>query len=431
MPKVSVIVPVCNVEKYLPACLDSIINQSLRDIEIICVDDGSTDNSGEILDRYSLSDARVKVIHKKNSGYGHSMNVGLDCAKGDYIGIVESDDCILPKMYEELYRLAKESKLDFIKSDAIFWWEKIGYSYNVHYDYLKEYYDTVLLGNDRHVFYRFLMNIWTGLYKNDFLKKQNIRFNETPGASYQDNGFWFQTMAFADRAMWVGKSYYMYRQDNPTASIKSESKVLAMSNEYDYIEKILDDRKSSVDIIKECNYYRLARNYGNYYRIADELKGDFLNYVLRDYDKYGRDIEDEQYLVEWYKKIVDNPIEFCKSTIRTKEKTRETLNKAESIVIYGAGIRGQYILRHLYNIGVYDKVINFVVSDNVETQYIGQIEVVNVSKLSDYTDDDLLVIISASNNSEVYKAMEKMLHYYNINNYIGSDDIINNFYSIC
>ena len=235
MPKISIIVPVCNVEKYLSKCLDSIVNQTLKEIEIICIDDGSTDDSGAILDSYSQKDSRIKVIHKKNSGYGNSMNVGMDCAEGEYIGIVESDDCILPEMYEELYRAGKESNLDFVKSDAVFWWERIGYSYNVHYDYLNEYYDKVLIGNDRHVFYKFLMNIWTGIYKSDFLKKNNIRFNETPGASYQDNGFWFQTMTFAERAMWIGKSYYMYRQDNPMASIKSEAKVLAMSNEYDYI----------------------------------------------------------------------------------------------------------------------------------------------------------------------------------------------------
>ena len=343
MPKISIIVPVCNVEKYLSKCLDSIVNQTLKNIEIICVDDGSTDNSGAILDSYSQNDSRIKVIHKKNSGYGNSMNVGMDCAEGEYIGIVESDDCILPEMYEELYKAAKESNLDFVKSDAVFWWERIGYSYNVHYDYLQEYYDKVLMGNARHVFYKFLMNIWTGIYKRDFLKNHNIRFNETPGASYQDNGFWFQTMTFADRAMWIGKSYYMYRQDNPMASIKSEAKVLAMSNEYDYIEKILKDKNAGSDSVKECNYYRLAKNYGNYYRIADELKENFLSYVLKDYEKYGKDIMDEPYLIEWYRKIAENPIEFCKYTIDVKNSNKAVLEKAESIVIYGAGKRGQYI----------------------------------------------------------------------------------------
>ena len=82
MPKISIIVPVCNVEKYLSKCLDSIVNQTLKEIEIICIDDGSTDDSGAILDSYSQKDSRIKVIHKKNSGYGNSMNVGMDCAEG-------------------------------------------------------------------------------------------------------------------------------------------------------------------------------------------------------------------------------------------------------------------------------------------------------------------------------------------------------------
>ena len=215
------------------------------------------------------------------------------------------------------------------------------------------------------------------------------------------------------------------------ASIKSEAKVLAMSNEYDYIERILKDKNVGSDSVKECNYYRLARNYGNYYRIADELKENFLSYVLKDYEKYGKDIEDEPYLIEWYRKIAENSTEFCKSTIDVKNSNKAVLEKAESIVIYGAGKRGQYILRHLYNIGVYDKITNFAVSGNVDTQRIGRIDVVNISELADNADDNMLVIISASNAGETYRAMESLLHQYKINNYIGSDDIINNFYSIC
>ena len=94
MPKVSVIIPVYNVEKYLRQCLDSVINQTLKDIEIICVDDGSTDNCPNILDEYAAKDARIKIIHKKNEGYGKAMNVGISHASGEYIGIVEPDDYI-------------------------------------------------------------------------------------------------------------------------------------------------------------------------------------------------------------------------------------------------------------------------------------------------------------------------------------------------
>ena len=103
MPKVSIIIPVYNVESYIRTCIDSVLAQSLKDLEIICVDDGSTDSSPVILDNYASKDSRVKVVHKPNRGYGHSMNVGYEAATGEYIGIVESDDYILPDIYGTLY----------------------------------------------------------------------------------------------------------------------------------------------------------------------------------------------------------------------------------------------------------------------------------------------------------------------------------------
>ena len=96
MPEVSIIVPVYNEEQYLEECLESIRCQSLQDIEVICVDDGSTDGSLAIIKRFMQKDSRFRVIQKSNSGYGSSMNQGMDAAQGKYIGIVESDDWILP-----------------------------------------------------------------------------------------------------------------------------------------------------------------------------------------------------------------------------------------------------------------------------------------------------------------------------------------------
>ena len=122
MTKVSIVVPVYNVEKYLEQCLESIVNQTLKDIEIICVDDGSTDKSGEILDKYAADDARVKVIHKKNSGYGNSMNIGFDAAQGEYIGIIESDDYAELNMFESLYDCAVENRLDVLKSEYFYYY---------------------------------------------------------------------------------------------------------------------------------------------------------------------------------------------------------------------------------------------------------------------------------------------------------------------
>ena len=108
MPKVSIILPIYNVREYLAEALDSVINQTLRDLEIICVDDGSTDGSLDIIREYAAKDPRIVVITGPNGGYGKAMNKGLDRATGDYVGIVEPDDYVIPEMYEELYQTATE-----------------------------------------------------------------------------------------------------------------------------------------------------------------------------------------------------------------------------------------------------------------------------------------------------------------------------------
>ena len=116
-PKVSVIMPVHNVEQYLEESLESAIKQTLKEIEIICVNGGSTDRSLEILERYAKQDSRIRIISHGDVGLGANMNAGIAAARGEYIGILETDDYIQPDMYETLYRAAKEAHIDFVKSD--------------------------------------------------------------------------------------------------------------------------------------------------------------------------------------------------------------------------------------------------------------------------------------------------------------------------
>ena len=124
MPKISILVPVYNTKKYLKKCLSSIINQTFLDMEIICMDDGSTDGSGRILDWFAKQDPRIRVIHKKNTGYGNTMNQAFALAEGNYIGIVESDDYVVSSMYENLYQAIESDQLDFVKSDFYRLWDR-------------------------------------------------------------------------------------------------------------------------------------------------------------------------------------------------------------------------------------------------------------------------------------------------------------------
>lgn len=144
MAKVSILMPACNVEKFLKECMDSVVNQTLKDIEIICIDDGSRDSTGNILDEYAQKDNRIKVIHKANSGYGHSMNVGLQNATGDILALLKRMIFADLNMFDELYKAAKENHADVVKSNY--------YSYvsqpepqSTYYEVLKEYdlYDQV------------------------------------------------------------------------------------------------------------------------------------------------------------------------------------------------------------------------------------------------------------------------------------------------
>ncbi len=121
--KLSIIVPIYNAEKYLTKCVDSILAQTLTDFELILVNDGSTDDSPSICDEYAKKDPRIKVIHKENGGQADARNVGLDIAKGEYIGFVDSDDYIEPVMYEELYNLAISQNADITDSNYRYTYE--------------------------------------------------------------------------------------------------------------------------------------------------------------------------------------------------------------------------------------------------------------------------------------------------------------------
>ena len=112
MPEISIIVPVYNCEKYIEKCINSILNQTFKDLELILIDDGSSDKSGEICEEFKQKDSRVKVIHEKNSGVSIARNVGINIAKGKFIGFVDSDDYLSSDMYEFLYENLKNSSAD-------------------------------------------------------------------------------------------------------------------------------------------------------------------------------------------------------------------------------------------------------------------------------------------------------------------------------
>ena len=276
MPKISILVPIYNVEKYLKECLDSILSQTLQDIEIICINDGSTDSSLEIIKEYSAKDNRIKIIDKQNSGYGASMNRGLAIATGEYIGVVESDDFIKNVMFERLYNIAKKHNADVVKSDYLLYTTATNKTRKA--GKISKFFANRIL--DAKKYPRLLKmppSIWSAIYKRRFLEENQIRFLETPGASYQDTSFSFKIMALAEKVVLTDKAYLYYRQDNENSSVHSKEKVFIICEEYDEITKFLNANPS----IKEfANTPKLMKQYATYLwnlkRIDEKFRDDFI-----------------------------------------------------------------------------------------------------------------------------------------------------------
>lgn len=220
MCKVSVLVPVYNVKKYLRQCLDSLAAQTLDGIEFVCIDDGSTDGCSAILDEYAEQDGRFRVIHKANSGYGASMNLGLQAARGTYIGILESDDFTSPDMYTSLYEAAEREQVEIVRSNFYLFDDTHGERF--HELLAGCPYDTVVSAQrDPHIL-QMEIYLWTSLYRKDFLQKYDIRFQETPGASYQDVSFCMKALSCCQRIFLLRDAFVRYRVDNPESSIHKD-----------------------------------------------------------------------------------------------------------------------------------------------------------------------------------------------------------------
>ena len=273
-PKVSILVPVYNVEKYLRQCLDSVINQTLREIEIICINDGSTDSSYDILKEYADMDSRIKIIAKENTGYGNSMNVGLDAATGDYIGIVESDDFIEKNMFESLYNLAEKDNLDVARSEFFFYEHSTGVDTKSDFGYVPH---NVVIepSNESSVFYQ-QPSIWANIYNFDFLKRNAIRFLETPGASYQDTSFSFKVYLRAKRFEMIDEPFYHYRINAGSSSFQSTTKVFCVVDEYDEIKRYLKEN----DLYNKYSCLVAHMEYNgylwNYKRLAEPYRSEFV-----------------------------------------------------------------------------------------------------------------------------------------------------------
>ena len=229
MPKVSIVVPCYGVEKYLNRCIESLINQTLRDIEIILVDDGSPDKVPEMCDEWAKMDSRIKVIHKQNAGLGFARNSGLDCARGEYIAFVDSDDYIDLAMYNTLYDIAKNKDLD-----AVFCGFEKEYAEN-KFRNIQECSEYIEFANENvkrlipdfvasspycKREYKYEMSVWHSLYKREIIEDNAIKFVSERDFVSEDIPFQIDFLEHAKKISFIPDVLYHYCYNNGSLSKK-------------------------------------------------------------------------------------------------------------------------------------------------------------------------------------------------------------------
>lgn len=234
MSRLSIIVPVFNVEKYIVKCLKSLVNQTLKDIEIIIVNDGSKDKSEEIIKKYLKENQTIiKYYKKKNGGLSSARNYGLKYATGEYIAFLDSDDYVEKDMYEEMYNLAKKENADMVECDFIWEW---GYGKKI-LDKRREY------KSKKEIMKRPRVVAWNKIYKRELLNKYKIRFPE--GLIYEDMEFFYKLLPHINNISYINKYFVHYTQREDSITNKQTEKI-------GDIFKILDN---IFDYYKEKNIY--------------------------------------------------------------------------------------------------------------------------------------------------------------------------------
>ena len=279
LPKVSIIIPVYNAGRYLEQCLNSVLSQTLKDIEIICIDDCSDDNSAKILKKFEKSGIKI-ITSDRQQGQAHARNVGIDIAKGKYIGFVDADDYADITMFEKMYKKAKKDNADIEICEAVMYDDTEKKTVSDDYFTLKcfpETFDNIVFNAEDTVDFIENINVtlWNKIYKTSFLKNNKIKFSE--GYIYEDMPFIYEVYTKADKIGILRESLYYYRVNTKNSTMnKNDKKVL---DRIDMVEK-------SLEIFKKLPYF-------------EKIRGKILNWAIHDiYYRYT--LIDSKYQKEFF-----------------------------------------------------------------------------------------------------------------------------------
>lgn len=359
---ISVIVTIHNAEKYIRECLNSVMSQSFSNIEILCMDGGSTDESPQILQKYAEEDSRIRIINDSNTSYGHKVNRGIEEARGEYISVLESDDMYEPFMLEKLYEIAERYYVDFVNADYTSFFDINGERITqIVKMYPKDMYNRLINYKEQPELFGIIPRFWTGLFRKTYLERENIRMNESPGASYQDMSFRFLTSILAERAYHLDASVYLYRIDNPDSSMYDAKKTIVIAEEHDFLKQQLIKRNVTNSYVWHNAY---QWKYTDFLGNMGHLKGAYRQELFQRYlDELEKDRDDLKcYLHLGYSRVVSEMITETPEKVEqlieaeVREKTARQrhiyrfldkitrLDAKDSIVVFGCGKRGTWIL---------------------------------------------------------------------------------------
>lgn len=285
--KFSVIVPVYKVEKYICSCIESILNQKYSDFELLLIDDGSPDNSGEICDEYARSDERVRVFHQNNYGVSSARNVGLENSSGEYILFVDADDVLYPDALFILKKTIETAHKDI---------DLVQFSMNNEYNiYEKDNKSSDILDSENYLEAKvFNVCVWGSLYKIDLIRKNNIRFNEAMRYA-EDQLFFVEYLKHSKANLRINNVLYYYRLTNtdsalhnqtPIEIVKSIDSIIQYKKTNDLSKRVLDNTLLSfIYYLALKTNYPILRIYKLYHKsniknVAVNSKGILLFYKI-------------------------------------------------------------------------------------------------------------------------------------------------------
>lgn len=298
-PKISIIVPCYNVERFLSRCMDTLLSQSLKEIEIILVDDGSPDDVPRLCDEWAARDERIRVIHKQNAGLGFARNSGLDIATGEYVAFVDSDDYVDVNMYQVLYDEALNNQ-----ADAVF----CGFKWEIQKNYWKDSHEVstkeIWTGKDTNDFMldmiacapyvkqerRYQMSVWHAIYRRNIIENYKLRFESERVVASEDLPFQVDFLLRANNVVYLPQSFYYYCLNDSSLS------ATYMPEKYERFKflhsLLLSKMNNDSDAILRIDRMLIGFSRGHLLRLFKNSRNDkqlILNRII--HDKIWREIE--------------------------------------------------------------------------------------------------------------------------------------------